>query len=137
MEWQLDDLSIIKDIIKKLVSKVCRLDHERKRQLQIRKDKKRSWNSHSNETSTSKIYYRNKYHNNNDFRDKEKARTNSRILVKYHTNSNFREKMKSQSKIHCCHKYHKDKVFRGKVKEQSKIHILNRYHNNSDFRNQY
>ncbi|CAF3618964.1 unnamed protein product [Rotaria sp. Silwood1] len=55
MEWQLDDLSIIKDIIKKLVSKVCRLDHERKRQLQIRKDKKRSWNSHSNETSTSKL----------------------------------------------------------------------------------
>ncbi|CAF3761193.1 unnamed protein product, partial [Rotaria sordida] len=163
LNGEFNDLSIIEDVVEKLVSKVCRRENERKRQLQIRKDKKRS-DILSNEVSTSKlsrrsrwlkkkcshsllfrekefqrsrIYYRNKYRNNNEFRAKEKARTNSCISVKYYTNTNFREKMKSQSKTYCFHKYHKDKIFHNKVKEQSNIHILNKYHTNSDFRRKY
>ncbi|CAF4628970.1 unnamed protein product, partial [Rotaria sp. Silwood2] len=156
------DRKIVKDIINKIVSQVCRRDNERKRQLQYRKKKKNSGNNVDNENSSSRLsrqnklwknksysqnvllpeqqfkrstkYYRNKYQNNKDFRDKENARKKSHISLKYHTNCNFRERVKSQSKIHWSNKYNNDKSFRNKVKLRSKSVLFNKYHNNINLR---
>ncbi|CAM4794791.1 unnamed protein product [Rotaria magnacalcarata] len=177
------DFEIIKSIVKKIVSRVCRLDNERKRQLQNRKKTQKFKNIVMNESVSlivpiesntldetdfhdallrkqssefSKKYYRNKYENNKDFREKENARTRSYNNLEYNTNSNFRSKtkekskknfiskyrnsidfrnkFKTQSKINKFNKYHDNSNFRDKVKTQSKITILNKYHNNSNFR---
>ncbi|CAF5042477.1 unnamed protein product, partial [Rotaria sp. Silwood1] len=56
-----------------------------------------------------------KYHNNNDFREKQKARVQTHILVKYRSNTNFR----------------------AENNERAKIRILNKYHNNTKFRDEY
>ncbi|CAF4528876.1 unnamed protein product, partial [Rotaria sp. Silwood2] len=159
---QFDELNIVQDIVKKVVSKVCRLDNERKRQSKNRKAQKETrkilsneelitklrsrnkrceWNNcrdvlfHEQQSERLRKYYRNKYQNNNDFRNREKVRTNSSISLKYHNNFNFREKMKSHSKIHCFDKYHRDMIFRQKVKARSKCILFNKYHNNTDYRN--
>ncbi|CAF4540042.1 unnamed protein product, partial [Rotaria sp. Silwood2] len=157
-----DDLKIIKDIVKKMVTRVCRLDNERKRQFEKRKKNKKSGNNANSEKSTSKLsrqskwwkkkssqnvllreqqfersrkFYRNKYKNNIAFRDKEKARSNSHISIKYHTDSNVREKIKAHSKIYCRHKYYNNTVFREKIKAKSNNVFLNKYYNSIDFRN--
>ncbi|CAF4980735.1 unnamed protein product, partial [Rotaria sp. Silwood1] len=159
MKEQFDDYKIIKDVIKKLVSKVSRLDNERNRQLQIR-NKKKIEATISNEKSILKRtrqiiwfktkyqnvlfrkkeneraikYFRDKYHNNNDFREKQKSRIKEHILVKYHKNTNFRVKNNARASRRILNKYHTNKTFRDKVKTQSNIHILNKYHTNKTFR---
>ncbi|CAF4377139.1 unnamed protein product, partial [Rotaria sp. Silwood2] len=157
-----DDQKIVKDIVNKIVSRVCRRDNERKRQLKNRKEKIKSRNNVHNEISTSKLSrqsywlkkktshnasfrvneyerlkkcYHNKYQNNIDFRSKEKTRSNLHILTKYHAASNVREKIKSHSKKDNFQKYHNDKTFREKIKAQSKDNSFYKYHNNTTFRN--
>ncbi|CAF4580777.1 unnamed protein product, partial [Rotaria sp. Silwood2] len=158
---EFDDLSIIKNVVKKLISKVCRLDNERKRQSKNRKKQKEIRDFFSNEepiaeprrpnnrfnksnsdyglfhkqqSERSRRYYRNKYQHNTDFRRQEQARLNVHVSLKYNNNINFREKMKTLSKIHHFNKYHTHKVFREKVKARSKSSLLNKYYNNIDFR---
>ncbi|CAF4915376.1 unnamed protein product, partial [Rotaria sp. Silwood1] len=160
---QFDDYKIIKDIIKKIVSKVSRLDNERKRQLQIRKQNKMSEATISNEISIVKHtrqkvwfrkkycnnilfreqknervtkYFRNKYHNNNDFREKQKARVQTHILVKYRNNTNFRAENNERAKIHILNKYYNNTSFRNEVKSKAKRSFLNKYYNNTKFRNE-
>ena len=158
---QFDDSLIIQDIIKRLVSKVCRLDHERMRQLQIRKHRKKltgtqnkkhsgSNRSRQNDWFMKKYYHdvlfrqqqleritnnlHNKYKNDNDFYEKHKARTKSHILVKYHIDRNFREKQKTRMKSAILGKYHTNKNFREAIKSESKVHCFDKYHNDTKFR---
>ncbi|CAF2973147.1 unnamed protein product, partial [Rotaria sp. Silwood2] len=160
---QFDDYKIIKDIIKKLVSKVSRLDNARKRQLQIRNKKKAEVTISSkktiikntrqtiwfkkqycqnvlfrkNENERAMQYFRDKYHNNNDFREKQNSRIKQHILVKYRNNTIFRVENNARASLRILNKYHTNKTFREKVKARSNIHILNKYHNNTKFRNKY
>ncbi|CAF4536932.1 unnamed protein product, partial [Rotaria sp. Silwood2] len=157
-----DDQKIVKDIVNKTVSRVCRRDNERNRQLQNRNEKKKSRNNVHNETSILKLSrqsnwlkkktshnvsfrvnenerlrkcYHNKYQNNTDFRNNEKARSNLHVRMKYHADSNVREKIKSHSKKDSFQKYHNDKIFCEKTKIQSRNNSFRKYHSNTTFRN--
>ncbi|CAF4087229.1 unnamed protein product, partial [Rotaria sordida] len=139
---QFDDYKIIKDIIKKLVSKVFRLDNERKRQLQIRKQKKKSGASISNETSILKhtrqrIWFKKKYCHNILFREQKKKRVTKYFRSQYHNNNDFREKQKARIQTHILIKYRRNANFRAENNECAKIRILNKYHNNTKFREEY
>ncbi|CAF1508815.1 unnamed protein product [Rotaria magnacalcarata] len=161
---EIDDQNIIKDVVKKIVSRVCRLDSERKRQLKNRKHQRQIESNFNNENSSLTIsrqykwwrkncsqnvmlrekesqrlrkFYQKKYNNNIRFREKERIRINSHVSTKYHTNLNARENIKSQSKINVLNKYHSNSDFRNKLITQSSITILNKYHNDVDFRNKH
>ncbi|CAF2143867.1 unnamed protein product [Rotaria magnacalcarata] len=159
---EIDDQNIIKDVVKKILSRVCRLDSERKRQLKNRKHQRQIENNFNNKNSSLTIsrqykwwrkncsqnvmlrekesqrlrkFYQKKYNNNIRFREKERIRINSHVSTKYHTSLNARENIKSQSKINVLNKYHSNSDFRNKLITQSRITILNKYHNEVDFRN--
>ncbi|CAF3784064.1 unnamed protein product, partial [Rotaria sp. Silwood1] len=57
---EFDESNIVEDIVKRLVSKVCRLDNERKRQSKNRKAQKETRKTLSNEELTTKLRSRNK-----------------------------------------------------------------------------
>ncbi|CAF3999117.1 unnamed protein product, partial [Rotaria sp. Silwood1] len=139
---QFDDYKIIKDIIKKLVSKVSRLDNERKRQLQIRKQKNISEATINNEISILKhtrqrIWFRKKYSHNILFRKQKNERVTKYFRNKYHNNNDFREKQKARVQTHILVKYRSNTNFRAENNERAKIRILNKYHNNTKFRDEY
>ncbi|CAF4211561.1 unnamed protein product, partial [Rotaria sordida] len=134
----LNDLAIIQDIIKKLTSNVCRLDSERKRQLQIRQNKKTSKAVLNNKKVERTInYFRDKYHNNIHFRENQKTRIKKKNSFKYRNDKKYREEVKAKKKKHIFNKYHSNTQFRERFKSKSKFHILTKYHTNSNFRDQY
>ncbi|CAF3261433.1 unnamed protein product [Rotaria socialis] len=164
MKEECVDLIIIQNTTKKIVSKVCRLDYERKRQMQNRKQKlasntcmntksliikhrrqriwsnnKYSQNSQFREEKNQNAikYFRDKYNNNNNFRMKEKERIKTHMSLKYHNNAKFRVQNNTQASRRTLNKYHNNTTVRSKIKTRSKIDMLHKYHANSDFRNQY
>ncbi|CAF4197122.1 unnamed protein product [Rotaria sordida] len=136
----LEDLNVVQATIKSLNSKVCRLDYERKRQLEIRKKKSSSNTTIPKETTVLKStrqssWFHKKYSQDNLFRKRESERVTAIFQKKYTNNSNFREKEKTRSRTHGLEKYRKYITSRQEKKQRSKTYILNKYHNNSDFRN--
>ncbi len=161
---QFEDFDIIQDVIKKLVSKVCRLDQERRRQLKNRKrnhllnviNPKRVSNSKPSRQCTwfkrkycqstsfreqhrKRVtnHFRNKYQNNNNFREKQKKRIKTHIFKKYSNSSRFYNEYKVRSKKYIFNKYHTDRVFREKNNSRARKHILNKYYTNKIFRQEY
>ncbi|CAF2796522.1 unnamed protein product [Rotaria sp. Silwood2] len=108
---EIDDQHVIKDIVKKVVSRVCRLDSERKRQLKNRQCRKQI-----------------------DFRNKLKTQSKITMLNKYHNDSDFRNKLITQSKITILNKYHNNSSFRNEYKARMKTEVLKRYYTNNSIR---
>ncbi|CAF2044561.1 unnamed protein product [Rotaria magnacalcarata] len=158
---QFDDLHIVKDTIKKLISRVCRLDYERKRQMKNRKLKsisnsiinsdmliekqcrQRIWSKikYSQNTSfredkiqRSITYIRNNCHNNDDFRMRENKRIRNHILLKYRNDINYRLENNTLASRRILNKYHNNLDFRNQYKEREKIRVLQRYHSDHSIR---
>ncbi|CAF4644104.1 unnamed protein product, partial [Rotaria sp. Silwood2] len=113
---RLEDLNVVQATIKSLVSKVCRRDYERKRQLQNRKRKHSSNTSASNMTSVLKCsrqcaWFQNKYSHDSLFRKKESTRVATIFQNKYTNNIDFREKQKAQLRTHVLEKYRSNTRF--------------------------
>ena len=112
-----ENLNIIRDTIKNILSKVCRLDNERKRQSQIRRKKYLSNGAISSETSVLKqirqsTWFKRKYSENALFRKKTNERVTKNFRYKYKNNIRFCEKEKARLKTHALEKYQKDINFR-------------------------
>ncbi|CAF4973561.1 unnamed protein product, partial [Rotaria sp. Silwood1] len=125
----LEDLNVVQATVKYLISKVCRLDYERKRQLEIRKK------TTVLKSTRQSSWFHKKYSQDNLFRKRESERVTAIFQKKYTNNSNFREKEKIRSRTHGLEKYRKYVTFRQEKIQRSKTYILNKYHNNMEFRN--
>jgi hypothetical protein len=88
-----EDSSIIQHIIKRIVSKVVRLDTERQRQVQVRKRNKSLKSSHNNKkiVSNKNKWFRNKYRDDSFFRSEKLARMSTYARSKYNNSIRFRQ----------------------------------------------
>ncbi|CAF1470916.1 unnamed protein product, partial [Rotaria sordida] len=139
---QLEDLKIVQATIKSLVCKVCRVDYERKRQLQVRKRNYLPNPITSSETSVLKcsrqyVWFQKKYCNDDLFRKKETKRVAKNFRSKYTNNNDFRDKEKTRLRTYGLKKYRNNATFRQEKITQLKAHIFNKYHTNMKFRNKY
>lgn len=137
-----ENLNIIRNTIKNIISKVCRLDNERKRQSQMRRKKCLSNDSIGSKTSVLKhirqrTWFKRKYLENALFRIKTNERVTKNFRLKYMHNIGFCEKEKARLGTYVLSKYQKDIEFRRKTIDCSKTYILNKYHTNTTFRTKY
>ncbi|CAF1383790.1 unnamed protein product [Adineta steineri] len=157
----LENLNIIQSTIKKVVSKVCRLESERNRQKKLREKKNLLIATMENETlilkrNRQRDWFKRKYSENLSFRSKiqehslkenrykymqktdfylkETNRLRAHGLEKYRKNIEFRNKLIARSKKYFSNKYHLDKKQREQKIGKSKTYILNKYHNDRKFR---
>ncbi|CAF4272955.1 unnamed protein product, partial [Adineta steineri] len=151
----------VKNILKTVVSKVCRLDYQRKRQSEISKRKRsvddcspdesvlrkrlkqnnwfnKKYNDNllfrQNQTQQTACKSRKKYRNNSVFREKEKKRNRKSAIEKYNNNEEFREKEKTRNRKSAIEKYNNNEEFREKEKTRITKSTIERYNNNKYFR---
>ncbi|CAF3680078.1 unnamed protein product, partial [Adineta steineri] len=151
----------VKNILRTVVSKVCRLDYQRKRQSEIRKRKRsvddcspnesvlrkrlkqNNWfNKKYNEDLSfrqirmqQKAYkFRDKYKDNNVFRQKQKTRLKKLAIEKYTNNDTFREHEKTRNRKSAIAKYNNNEEFREKQKTRIRKSTIDKYNNNKEFR---
>ncbi|CAF1529758.1 unnamed protein product, partial [Adineta steineri] len=150
----------VKNILRTVVSKVCRLDYQRKKQSEIRKRKRsvdycspdesvlrkrlkqNNWFNkkynhdllfRQNQTQQTACKSRKKYRDNNVFRDKEKKRNRKSTIEKYNNNEEFRENEKTRNRKSAIEKYNNNEEFREKEKTRNRKSATEKYNNNKNF----
>jgi hypothetical protein len=135
---KLEEFEIIEEIVRKLVSKVSRLDSERRRQSERRKRKCASDDNVTREKALKRHrqsrWFGGKYSNNVSFRSRKIDCVKRKNQVNYENDEEFRVKKIAQSKSHSMIKYRSDILFRTEKKECSNRMKSNKYHNDADFR---
>ena len=130
--------NIAKDVVKGLVSRVCRIECERMRQAKRRKRDCSVDAAVNNGTVLKRhrqcIWLRRKYSENAFFRKKRIDHIASEGRAAYQNNVHFRERKKTKAKTREAIKYQSDMPFRRAKREQSKTNFHNRYQTNSVFR---
>jgi hypothetical protein len=125
-----DEFKIVKDVVKKLLSKICRRECERMRQLKIREKKKISIaNQNGNEfnlkQSKQRNWFREKYRQNAAFRQEKIRYVKDYFRKKYKVNKDFHVRHNSQMK----NKYQTNNGYH----ESLKFHMRNKYRMNNEY----
>ena len=127
---QFAQFQVVKDVVKKLVSNVCRREHEQIRQKRLREKKrilieKQDDNQLILRKIKKNIWFKEKYRENAVFRKKKIQYTIDYFRRKYKMNKDLREKRNSQMK----NKYQTNNQYHANLRFQ----MWNKYRTNTDY----